>query len=218
MWRDYPMVLRQRLRRTIISYDRLGFGQSTPRSDKISNDFIAEEANSVVRVLDALKVETAILFGYSVGGSMAVSTAAQAPDRIIAVISESAQAFVEQQTIDGVEIARKRFQDDEQKSRLRRWHSERTEWILEAWFDTWTSPSYADWSLAPLLPKVTCPLLVIHGDHDDYGSIAFPELITRLAGGESKMVIVENCGHVPHREHPERVLMEIESFLDIISK
>jgi pimeloyl-ACP methyl ester carboxylesterase len=44
-------------------------------------------------------------FGHSVGGAMAVATAARIPDRCAAVITESAQAFVEDRTVAGIRAA-----------------------------------------------------------------------------------------------------------------
>jgi pimeloyl-ACP methyl ester carboxylesterase len=81
--------------------------------------------------------------------------------------------------------------------------------------DTWLSPDYAHWSLKPELPHVQCPVLAIHGDQDDYGSIEFPKTISEFAGGLSKMHIIKNCGHIPHRESPDLVLDLIGSVLDI---
>jgi pimeloyl-ACP methyl ester carboxylesterase len=40
-----------------------------------------------------------------------------------------------------------------------------------------------------------------------------PERIARLASGPSRAVILEGCGHVPHREDPKRVLSEVTQFL-----
>lgn len=214
LWRDLPNVLAGRFARKVVSYDRLGFGQSSARLQLPGKQFIQEEVEPLLAVMDAAGVEKAVLLGYSVGGSMALSAAAQAPERIAAVISESAQAFVEKRTLEGIAAAQARFASPEQVEKLRKWHGDKAEWILRAWFKVWTDPSYADWSLAPLLPIVKCPVIAIHGDRDDFGSIAFPEMIAHLAGGEAKMVFLENCGHMPHREQADRFLQEVGEFLE----
>lgn len=217
LWRDFPNILAQSLNRNIIAYDRLGFGRSTPRTDLPSNDFISQETNIIVALLDALRIEKSVLFGYSVGGSMALCAAADAPDRVAAVISESAQMCVEDRTLEGIATAQERFSNPEQLQKLCRYHGDRTEWILRAWWQVWTSPSYANWSMAPVLPKVKCPVLAIHGDRDDYGSYAFPELVARLAGGETTLLLLEHCGHMPHRERLDEVLGAVSSFLQTVS-
>lgn len=37
LWRDFPEALAQRLERTVVAYDRLGFGRSTARSKTIGS-------------------------------------------------------------------------------------------------------------------------------------------------------------------------------------
>lgn len=213
LWRDFPATLAARLGRRVVAYDRLGFGRSSPRADLPVRGFVEEEAQSLEALLDALSIDRAILFGYSVGGSMALGAAAAMPERVFAVISESAQAFLEPRTLEGLETARRTFSSPAQVARLRRWHGEKAEWVLRAWLDVWTSPSFADWSLRETLPKVTCPVLTIHGDRDEYGSLAFPKTIARFSAGEASMLILEDVGHVPHRERPEAVLEATEAFI-----
>jgi pimeloyl-ACP methyl ester carboxylesterase len=69
------------------------------------------------------------------------------------------------------------------------------------------------WSLKADLPLIKCPLLAIHGDKDEFGSIKHPKMICDLTGGPSQMHILQNCGHVPHREKTEEVLNLVVNFL-----
>jgi pimeloyl-ACP methyl ester carboxylesterase len=84
---------------------------------------------------------------------------------------------------------------------------------VQAWTALWLSPQFAAWSLATELPQLHCPLLALHGEADEYGSLAFPQMLCRLAGGAARQVILERCGHVPHREYPEQVLERVVQFL-----
>src|SRR5262245_50974940 len=53
LWRDFPEVLVERLQRPVFAYDRLGFGQSSPRTELPSLDFIREEAEqNLPEILD----------------------------------------------------------------------------------------------------------------------------------------------------------------------
>jgi pimeloyl-ACP methyl ester carboxylesterase len=198
----------------VVAYDRLGFGLSTARTDEPSRHFIVEEARILRLLMDHLGFTKAVLFGYSVGGSMAICAAAADPERYVAVISESAQAFVEDQTLRGINLAQDRFSHPDQRAKLERWHGERTSWILHAWIDMWSDPSYANWSLAEVLPKVRCPVLAIHGNLDEFGSFAFPKMITELAGGPAESLLLDACGHIPHREMPEVVLNATVRFIE----
>ncbi|MET5116198.1 alpha/beta hydrolase, partial [Burkholderia pseudomallei] len=74
-----------------------------------------------------------------------------------ALISESAQAFVEDRTLAGIVDAREQFKQRVAFERLRAYHGEKARWVLVAWIDTWLSPEYAGWSLAAVQPRVTSP-------------------------------------------------------------
>ncbi|HBZ05569.1 MAG TPA: alpha/beta hydrolase, partial [Massilia sp.] len=45
-------------------------------------------------------------FGHSVGGGMAVHCAARHPEQCLALVTESAQAFVEERTLAGIREAK----------------------------------------------------------------------------------------------------------------
>lgn len=104
-----------------------------------------------------------------------------------ALITESAQAFVEDKTGAGIIEAKELFKQPEPFERLQRYHGEQTRWVLDAWIDTWLSPEFSDWSLKETLPQVRCPTLAIHGSEDEYGSNLPPEKIARLVSGPSQM-------------------------------
>jgi pimeloyl-ACP methyl ester carboxylesterase len=214
MWREFPSLLAQRLLRPVIAYDRLGFGRSSARTERPSIRFIEEEAEiHLPAVLDAIGVRRFIAFGHSVGGSMGVVAAGRLAHDCDAVITESAQAFVEARTLQGIAAAKKNFEDPRLFDRLARYHGEKAEWVLRAWTDTWLSAEFASWSLEKDLPRVRCPLLAIHGVHDDFGSVSFPETICARTGGRAQKLIIEDCGHVPHREKTGLVLEAIGVFL-----
>ncbi|MDE1151860.1 MAG: alpha/beta hydrolase [Micavibrio sp.] len=95
---------------------------------------------------------------------------------------------------------------------LSRYHANKTSWVLNAWVDTWLSPEFQSWNLDDVQARATAPVLAIHGAQDEYGSQRQPERIIRhCSGGE--MLMLENCGHIPHREMPEPLLAHIAAFL-----
>lgn len=160
----------------------------------------------------ALGVRPFALFGHSVGGSIALSIAAGDPD-CQAVVSESAQPFIEARTLRGIGEARRAFEEPGRLERLAMGHGDKARWVLESWTEVWSSPGFADWTLAPILSRVACPVLAIHGDRDEYGSRAFPETICRLAAGPCQIALLEGCGHTPHRERKPEVLVLVGRFL-----
>jgi pimeloyl-ACP methyl ester carboxylesterase len=214
LWRDFPAALARCLGRRVIAYDRLGFGRSSACERAPSLDFILEEAQAHFPALrDALGLERYGLFGHSVGGAMAVVIAALDGTRCRLIVTESAQAFVEARTLDGIRAAQAQFENADAFARLERWHGAKARWVLDAWTQAWLDPAFADWNLDAWLPRVCCPVLAIHGDRDEYGSAAFPERIARGVQGPAECVILDGCGHVPHRERPERVLALVSRFL-----
>lgn len=207
LWRSFPAALATRTGRRVIAYDRLGFGQSDPRSDTLGMDFIAAEAETGFAALrEQFGFDRFIVFGHSVGGGMAVHCAAQFSESCDALITESAQAFVEDRTVQGIREAQALFEDPAQVERLGKYHGGKTRWVLNAWIDTWLSPAFANWSLDAVLPRVRCPVLAIHGADDEYGSPLHPERIGRLAGGPARVEVMTDTRHMPHREREQTVI------------
>ncbi|MEJ2801642.1 alpha/beta hydrolase [Comamonadaceae bacterium PP-2] len=218
LWRDFPARLAQATDRQVVAYDRLGFGQSGPSRAQLERGFIAGETAHFDAVRTAWNIDAFIAFGHSVGGGMAVECAAAFGTDCVGLITESAQAFVEDRTIKGIEDARIAFADESQMQRLARYHGDKAPWVVSAWIDTWLAPDFRDWSLAQTLPHVHCPVLAIHGDHDAYGSARHPETIVSLSRGEPRrLALLAGCGHVPHREQADIVLAMVQDFVGSIA-
>lgn len=213
-WRDFPEALAAAASRPVLAYDRLGFGRSSPRAGRPSFAFVAEEAEGVFPALrEALGIGDFALFGHSVGGAMALAIAA-AHRGCEAVVTECAQAFVEERTLAGIREARARFQDPAAFARLERYHGDKARWVLDAWTEVWLAEGFRDWNLDAVLPRVTCPILAIHGEGDPFGSSAFPRRIVTGAGGLAASVLLGGCAHVPHRERRAEVLRLAAGFLE----
>lgn len=219
LWRDFPQVLARELRREVIAYDRLGFGQSTARQGMPSLEFIGEEADIYFpAICDAIGVDRFSVLGHSVGGAMALIIAASHRSRCEMVVTEAAQSFVEQRTLDGIINATRAFSDPGQLKKLARYHGDKAQWVLDAWQGVWLSPDFASWKLDRYLGNVSCPVLAIHGDQDEFSSLAIPRRIIDHVNGPASLVVMENCGHVPHREYPGHVLDLIKGFMTDWSK
>ena len=218
LWRGFPALLSAGTQRRVIAYDRLGFGKSAARRDKLPLDFIADEAKSYFPIIrEQLNIRKFVAFGHSVGGGMAVNCAAQFASDCEALITESAQVFPEDRTLESISNAREQFKDDKELERLRKYHGEKAKWVLDAWTESWLHPEFASWSLAAVLPQVTCPVLALHGIHDEYGSTRHPEMIGQLSRGPSRVEILPDTYHVPHRERPELIVSLVSEFLASLS-
>ncbi|MDH4563806.1 alpha/beta hydrolase [Pseudomonas sp. BN411] len=214
LWREFPAKLAAITGKTVVAYDRLGFGRSEAHPGQLSVGFVGDEAEyDFATVKDRLGITEFIAFGHSVGGGMATHCAARHREHCLALITESAQAFVEDRTLQGIREAKLGFQQDGQIDRLAKYHGDKARWVLDAWTETWLSPDFADWSLETGIERLDCPVLAIHGDQDEFGSELHPQQIARLTDGPSQVLLIEACGHVPHREKPEVVLQAVAELL-----
>ena len=219
LWRDFPAQLSAASGRRVIAYDRLGFGRSDAREVLPELDFIAEEARVYFpAVREQLGLERFVVFGHSVGGGMAVNCAAAFAGACDALITESAQVFPEDLTLSSIAEAKGQFVDESQLQRLARYHGDKARWVLDAWTESWLHPGFAAWSLKSVLPQVRCPVLAIHGMHDEYGTRVHPEMIGELSAGPAQVAILPDTFHVPHRERPEAVIELVCAFLEPVRR
>lgn len=213
-WRDFPAALAERTGRDALIYDRLGHGQSGPFDRPRERDYLLHEAGEVLpAVLDACGVKRAALFGHSDGGSIALLAASVLPGRVTAVLVEGAHIFNEPATVAGVEQAVRDYASTDIAARLVKYHGDKVDALYHAWTDTWTAPWFRDWSVAGHMPGIVCPLLVIQGEDDEFGTLAQVRGMVEGASGHAEALILPECGHTPHREAREQVEGSVARFL-----
>lgn len=214
LWRDFPQMLCQATGREVIAYDRLGFGRSSAYPGQLPQHFIRDEAERFFPcLLEALQIERFVALGHSVSGAMAATCASVHQQRCAALITVSAQAFVEERTLQGIRTAKAQFEQPGQMARLEKYHGDKSPWVLAAWTETWLSPTFGDWTIESGIDAIRCPLLAIHGEHDEYGSTLHPRRIAELPANGGECLIIDGCHHVPHREAPEALLEAVTRFL-----
>ncbi|ESQ91036.1 hypothetical protein ABENE_11330 [Asticcacaulis benevestitus DSM 16100 = ATCC BAA-896] len=129
------------------------------------------------------------------------------------VITLGSLAFMDENRLAGLRTAKTTFANPQQFDRLARYHGLKSEWLLKASTDTWMSAPFANWSLDTQLAALPCPILVLHGDQDEYGSLAHPQRIRDRAGAGSEMFIISGGGHILHRDSQSEVIQRISAFL-----
>ena len=214
LWRGFPAALCEATGRAVVAYDRLGFGQSDPHPGALAPDFVAAEADGdFASIREQLGIERFALLGHSVGGGMAVHCAIRHGAACVGLVTEAAQAFIEDRTVQGIAAAKELFRNPKEFDRLKKYQGDKTRWVLDSWIDTWLQPAFANWSLRAVLPQVACPTLVIHGAEDEYGSTAQALTIAEGIGLHARLAILAATRHVPHRQHPAQVVGLIRSFM-----
>jgi pimeloyl-ACP methyl ester carboxylesterase len=211
MWRQFPEALAARTARRVMAYSRFGHGRSDPPEQPHTIRFMHDEAALLPQILDACGIARAILFGHSDGGSIALIAAAHDSRRVAGLVLEAAHVFVEDVSVESVERTTAAFASGDLRARLAR-HHDNVDLAFRGWSDVWLDPEFRSWNLEALLPRVVCPVLVIQGEQDEYGTVRQVEAIAAQVTGPVQPIVLPACGHSPHRDRPEDVLAAVAAF------
>ena len=211
MWRDFPQQLALATGRPVVAWSRRGYGLSDRLTGRRDPDYMHAEADAVVRLMDALAIEQAVLFGHSDGASIALIAASRFQDRIAALILEAPHVFVEAVSIESIARTKQLYTTTSLGQLLGRYHRD-PDHVFWGWNDIWLDPRFRDWTIEELLPAIRAPTLLIQGRDDEYGTL---EQIDRIGAAlpDVERLELERCGHSPHRDQPEAVLRATVSFL-----
>ena len=217
LWRDFPQLVGEATRCNVLVYDRQGYGKSSPLGNiDRENNYLEVEADVLNELIEKLSIKSAILFGHSDGGSIALIAAAKYPEKIICVITEGAHIFVEDITLQGIKVAVEAYRTTNLHQKLTKYHSNKTDAVFWAWANTWLSEEFKPWTIEHFLPHIKCPVLVIQGEEDEYGSLAQVDGIISQIAGETQKYIIPLIGHTPHKEAKELVLAQTVAFINQI--
>lgn len=214
LWRDFPEKLGELIQCNMLIYDRQGYGKSCPFSySQRGIDYMETEADILIELLALWQIEKAILFGHSDGGSIALIAAAKYPEKITGIITEGAHIFIEDITIKGINEAAQLYKTTDLKTKLEKYHGNKTEDMFWAWADMWVKNEFKIWNIEHFLPAVKCPSLIIQGKDDEYGTLKQVERICTQTTGISTELIIQNAKHTPHKETPEITLEQSALFI-----
>lgn len=213
-WRDFPRALAEATGLGAVVFDRFGFGGSDQLNRSNEHSLQREDLSGLAGVLDACGVHTPILVGHSDGGTIALLYAAQFPGRTRAVLTVAAHVFVEEATLSGIRNAVQAFETGDLRQKLQRYHTDNTDSMFEGFKDDWLLPRHREWNIESRLHSIRCPVLVMQGEDDEYGTIAQVEAIAAGVSGRVERALIPACGHSPHHQARERVLSEMKRFID----
>ena len=213
MWRDLPGAIAERTGCRVMAYSRFGHGTSDPPAAAHTVAFMHDEARLLPVILDAAGVDKPILFGHSDGGSIALIFAAQQPARVHAMILEAPHVFVEDVSVASIERVTAAYETTDLRSRLAKYHRD-VETAFRGWSDVWLHPEFREWNLEAMLPQVTCPVLLIQGEDDEYGTMRQIDAISAQVSGPLSRLELPHCGHSPHRDRRDAVLEAMAAFID----
>ena len=227
---------------TVIAFDRPAFGltqRPLPGEWKGESPYGAEnQVELTVGLLDELGIEQAILVGNPAGGATAMLTALAYPQRVSALVLVDPAVYAHRNLLGIVRFVANTPQMQRVgplvARRIRGWGIDfaRSAWhnpsqiTTEVW-EGYLKPLQADnwdrglWemlrasrsnNLPQQLAEIRMPCLVITGDDD---RIVPTEQSVRLADElpDAELVVIPNCGHIPHEECPELFLQAVADFL-----
>lgn len=213
-WKAFPEEICHEIRQPGLVYERHGYGQSSPLTEKRKTDYMHREAwSELPELLKKIGInEDLILVGHSDGATISLLFAAKYPN-VKALVSIAAHVVVEDCTIEGVRNAIKLYEEYDLKYLLEKYHDKNTDTMFYGWADAWTSSEFRHWNITEGIRNISCPLLLIQGENDEYASLRQIEEIKRNVKGECETLIVPNCGHIPHLQHKKMVKEKIVFFL-----
>jgi pimeloyl-ACP methyl ester carboxylesterase len=209
-WQEFPDALHGATSRRVIAFSRFGHGSSdAPRTPRTPAFFQEEALGVLPEVLRRLNAAEPVLVGHSDGASIALIHAGTNPVRGLVLMAP--HVVVEQVTLDAIRETRERFETGDLRERLARHHDD-PEVAFRNWCDVWLDPVFESWTLEPDADRVRCPVLLVQGAEDPYGSLdQLDRIETRVQGLVRRLVVPG--GHSPHRDAPERVVREIALFV-----
>ena len=208
--------------RKVIAIEMQGHGH-TPFSDRKLD--ITTLASDVKGVMDYLKIDSADVAGYSMGGSVAYQFAAQYPKRLgkLVIISSTYKSSGWIPEVNrGLENFKPEFFDNTPlKTAYDAVAPDKTKWrkFLEQMFAFAKVPfDVGDSNIS----KITAPVLIISGDNDGVDKIELAKTYKLLGGGvssdlqpmpKSHLAIVPSQGHVSLMMQTKIILDYLNDFL-----
>ncbi len=220
MWKQFPHELCSHLGFRGLIYSRPGYGGSTarPSDESWPIDFMQHHANTILPTFfKALGIaEPIYLFGHSDGASIALLYAALNHAQVgsplcLGCVALAPHVFVEPMTIQSIEAARIAYQEGNLKEQLSRYHAN-VDSAFYGWSQIWLNPAFADWRIDHLLANIVCPLLLIQGTQDQYGSLGQLEKIQQQVP-HAQLKELSPCGHSPHKDQPTAVVQAVKEWL-----
>jgi len=120
--------------------------------------------------------------------------------------------FIEEKALLGIRLAGEAYASSDWPQKLGRYHRD-PDAVFRAWHDTWLSPEFRSWDITGCLSKITCPILAIQGEDDEYATMRQIECIAEAAP-DVDLLKLADCRHSPHRDQPQAVIEAIVGFVD----
>ncbi|HZP86864.1 MAG TPA: alpha/beta hydrolase [Burkholderiales bacterium] len=212
-WKTFPDRVAEATGSAALVYSRLGYGRSDPIEGPRKVDYLEREALDILPlVLNHFEILEPILIGHSDGASIALVHAGARARPVRALVAMAPHVFVEDLSIRSIAEAKVAFETTDLRARMAKYHADAaaTFW---AWNDIWLHPDFRAWNIERYLASIECPVLLIQGLDDEYGTLAQIDAIERQVSGPVSKVLLPQCKHSPHKDQKEATLEAIAAFV-----
>jgi pimeloyl-ACP methyl ester carboxylesterase len=214
-WKDFPSRLAEESGAGVFVYSRYGHGGSDALTECRAVSYMHHEAQILLpEILRQAGIERPVLLGHSDGASIAILFAGMFPGVPAGLILEAPHVFVEDISVSSIAQAGKRYQETDLPQRLARYHAN-ADSLFWGWNNIWLDPDFRSWNIESFLDPIRCPVLVLQGAQDEYGTV---KQINAIQGRipSASAIIFEDCKHAPHRDRREATLSAITHFLQAL--
>jgi pimeloyl-ACP methyl ester carboxylesterase len=211
-WKDFPARVAVETGCPVTVYSRYGCGNSDLLTEDRAVTYMHDEAlHGLPDLLAQLHIENPILIGHSDGASIALIHAG-GHGHVRGLVLLAPHVFVEDLSVASIADAKTKFETTNLPEKLARHHRDaaRTFW---GWNRIWLHPDFRSWNIEEYLPRITCPILVIQGLDDQYGTMAQVQAIAQQAAGPVEILPLAECRHSPQRDQAEATLAAIRRFV-----
>jgi len=214
LWKDFPQRAAAATGLGVMAYSRRGYGASDAVAVPRPLTYMHEEGLEVLpQVLDAARVQSAILVGHSDGASIALINAGGRQDpRVRGLVLMAPHVFNEELSVRSIRAAKQAYENGPLREQLARWHGDNVDCAFWGWNRAWLHPDFLEWNIEEYLPQIKVPCLVIQGEDDQYGTIEQVEAIRRQVAGPVDVLMLPDCRHSVFRDQPEATLEAIAHF------
>jgi pimeloyl-ACP methyl ester carboxylesterase len=216
-WKNFPARVAAETGCAVTIYSRYGSGNSGVLTEDRTVRYMHDEGLLVLpELLSKLEIENPVLVGHSDGGSIALIYAgahnASQHKKVRGLILLAPHVFVEDLSVASITEAKMKFATTNLREKLARHHRDvdRTFW---GWNNIWLHPDFRCWNIEEYLPRITCPILCVQGNEDQYGTMAQVEAIARQSGGPVEILALADCRHSPQRDQPDATAAAIVRFV-----
>lgn len=215
LWKKFPAEVAAATGCPVTVYSRYGSGNSDLLTEPRAVTYMHDEALCALPdLLTKLHIENPILIGHSDGASIAIIYAG-VHKNVRGLVLLAPHVFVEDLSVASITEAKTRFETTDMPEKLARHHRDaaRTFW---GWNNIWLHPDFRRWNIEEYLPRISCPILTIQGQDDQYGTMDQVAAISCKCPGSVEGLALPDCRHSVHRDQPDAALEAITEFVNMI--